>query len=331
MEKILVFMSGDKNCEIIENFFKHKYDTININDESLDNLNDDFSLLITDLPSWNQNHELLKSRKENEKPLFLPYLLVTPLNDLKMMKNEIWENFDEVITIPITKAILLARVKVLIQTRKLSVQVNQLMNDKEMLLKEIHHRVKNNLMIIASLLSMQSRDITDEKSKSFFRESQNRAKSMALIHERLYRSTDLKNINIKDYISSLAKELFSTYVTDPDKVKLEIDVEEIKIDINFTIPLGLILNELITNSLKYAFPGDRKGKLKVKLYKENNEYILILSDDGVGFPEEFDYRENDSLGMQLINNLTDQLGGELKMEKKHGTKFLIKLSGKKNK
>jgi two-component sensor histidine kinase len=245
-----------------------------------------------------------------------------------MAKNEIWEIFDEVITIPITKAVLLARVKVLMQTRKLSVQVNQLMNDKEMLLKEIHHRVKNNLMVISSLLSMQSRDIEDEKAKAFFRESQNRAQSMALIHERLYRSTDLKKIDLGEYIFSLATDLFNTYTTDPDKIKLEIDVEEIMIDINVTIPLGLILNELITNSLKYAFPGENKGKLTIKFYKNVNEFFLIVSDDGVGIPEDFDLTESDSLGMRLIDSLIDQLDGELELEGSHGTTFRIKFPEK---
>lgn len=327
MEKILILMNNHKNSAMIGDFFGSDYEIIHIKKETLENLNNDFSLLITDLPSWIQNKELLKSRKEKEEPRFLPYLLVTHANDLKMAKTELWENFDEVITIPITKSVLLARVKVLMQTRKLSVQVNQLMQDKEMLLKEIHHRVKNNLMVISSLLSMQSRDIEDEKAKAFFRESQNRAQSMALIHERLYRSRDLKKIEIGEYIFSLATDLFNAYITDPDKVKLEIDVEEIMIDINATIPLGLILNELITNSLKYAFPVDIKGKLKIKFYRDD-DYNLIVSDTGIGFPEDFDFMNNDSLGVILIKSLTDQLDGELEIDGSNGTTFRIKFPEK---
>lgn len=330
MEKILVFMNNRKNSEVIGDFFGLDYEVIHLETGNLEAINNEFSLLITDLPSWSQNKDLLKSRKENEEPLFLPYLLVTHANELKMMTNEIWETFDEVITVPITKSVLLARVKVLMQTRTLSVQVNQLMKDKEMLLKEIHHRVKNNLMVISSLLSMQSRDIEDEKAKAFFRESRNRAQSMALIHERLYRATDLKRIDIGEYISSLANDLFSAYITDPDKVKLEIDVEEIMIDINVTIPLGLILNELITNSLKYAFPGDKKGKLNVKFYKDGNEFFLIVSDNGIGFPEDFNFMKSDSLGVQLIDSLTGQLDGELEIEGTNGTTFRIKFPDKYN-
>lgn len=324
MEKILILMGNHKNGEMIADLFSNGYEIKNLDKNDLSELDDDFSLLITDLSSWAQNHEKLKSRKEKENPIFLPYLLVTHINEIKQRKQDIWEIFDEVISIPITKSVLIARVSVLIQTRSLSLQVNQLMEDKEMLIKEIHHRVKNNLMIIASLLNMQSYYIKDEEAKAYFKESENRAQSMALIHERLYRTGDLQNIELGDYITSLAKDLFGTYVTNPDKVKMEIEVENVKLHIDSMIPLGLIINEVVTNTLKYAFPEDKTGTLIIKFYKKGNEFFLTVKDDGVGIPKDFDIEKSDSLGMQLITNLTQQLDGELEIIKSPGATFNIK-------
>ncbi len=324
MDKILILMGNHKNGEMIADLFSNGYEIKNLDKNDLSELDDDFSLLITDLSSWAQNHKKLKSRKEKENPIFLPYLLVTHINEIKQRKQDIWEIFDEVISIPITKSVLIARVSVLIQTRSLSLQVNQLMEDKEMLIKEIHHRVKNNLMIIASLLNMQSYYIKDEEAKAYFKESENRAQSMALIHERLYRTGDLQNVELGDYITSLAKDLFGTYVTNPDKVKMEIEVENVKLHIDSMIPLGLIINEVVTNTLKYAFPEDKTGTLIIKFYKKGNEFFLTVKDDGVGIPKDFDIEKSDSLGMQLITNLTQQLDGELEIIKSPGATFNIK-------
>lgn len=206
---------------------------------------------------------------------------------------------------------------------KKNIQLEQLNQQKEMLIKEVHHRVKNNLMIISSLLNLQSSYLKDEESKEIFKESQNRAKSMALIHERLYRSTDLKNIDFKEYITTLANDLYRTYVKDPSRIGLELNIQEVNIDINSAIPLGLILNELVTNSMKHAFPGDRGGKISISFGKEEDEFVLKVSDDGIGFPPDLDYTKTNSLGMQLVTSLTSQLNGKLKLENSQGTQFTI--------
>lgn len=196
--------------------------------------------------------------------------------------------------------------------------------EKEMLLKEIHHRVKNNLMVISSLLSLQSRYIKDEVSKSIFKESQNRARSMALIHELLYRSTDLKRINFGDYIKTLTNELFRMYVTDPNRIKLNINVEDVMLDINTAIPLGLIVNELVSNSMKHAFPNDRKGKIDIEFKLEDGIYSMIVSDNGVGFPKDYDLEVSDSLGLRIVNSLTEQIDGQIELERTNGTRYIIK-------
>lgn len=284
---------------------------------------DEYDLLIIDTPTWSKKQQELKNKKEEQKSVFLPHLLVSSPGDLKIVPKEIWEDFDEVITIPISKSVLLARVKVLLRTRNLSLQVNQLLKDKEMLMKEIHHRVKNNLTVISSLLGIQAEYIKDRETKDLFKESQNRARSMALIHERLYRTDSLKKIGFREYINTLIQDLFSTYATEPDKVELKMDVDEIEMDINTSIPLGLIINEMVTNTLKYAFPGDKRGYLKIALHQKDSDYILEVSDNGVGMPEDYNIEESKSLGMLLINSLTSQLDGTVELTNEKGTKFKI--------
>jgi len=203
------------------------------------------------------------------------------------------------------------------------------LKEKETLLKEIHHRVKNNLMIISSLLNLQSHYIKDKEALDVFRESQNRAKSMALIHERLYQSTDLKNIDFGDYIRSLTTDLYHSMVSDPGRVNLDLDLEDVKIDINTVVPLGLIVNELVTNSMKYAFPDDECGHIKVELHHEHENVVLRVSDNGVGFPRDVDYKNTNSLGLQLVNNLIIQIDGELELDNNQGTTFTIRFKEQK--
>jgi len=209
------------------------------------------------------------------------------------------------------------------ERKNIEIQLKNSLTEKEMLLKEIHHRVKNNLMIISSLLNLQSGYIKDKASQNIFKESQNRARSMALIHERLYQSTDLKRIDFGDYITSLATELFHTYVSDRNIIELKINVEDILLDINTSIPLGLIVNELITNSLKHAFPNGMKGKININFYLKNDHYEFAVKDDGIGFPEDIDFQNTNSLGLQIVTSLTEQIDGEIKLERSNGTEFKI--------
>lgn len=208
--------------------------------------------------------------------------------------------------------------------KKMEEELKKSLNEKEMLLKEIHHRVKNNLMVISSLLNLQSNYIKNKEDFDMFRESQNRAKSMALIHELLYRSDDLKSIDFGDYMGTLIKHLFNTYVDDPQYLKLNLDLQKIKLDINTSIPLGLIVNELVSNSLKHAFPKGKAGEINISLKAEKGEYILIVGDNGVGINDDIDFKNTDSLGLQLINSLTQQIDGEIELDKSQGTKFSIR-------
>ncbi len=209
------------------------------------------------------------------------------------------------------------------ERKKMENELQVSLEEKEMLLKEIHHRVKNNLMIISSLLNLQSRYIKDKRVLDVFKDSQNRARSMALIHDKLYQSSRLKSIDIGDYIRTLASDLFRTYTTNSSQIDLNFDIEEVMMDINTMIPLGLIVNELLSNCLKHAFPEGRKGEITIGFHHSDHKYLLSVRDDGIGFPEDLNYKKTESLGLRLVNILTDQIDGEIVLKRDNGTEFRI--------
>lgn len=203
-------------------------------------------------------------------------------------------------------------------------EVKRSLNEKELLLREIHHRVKNNMQIISSLLNLQRSYIQDEEADNILQESQGRVKSMALIHEKLYQTSDLSQINVEGYIRSLTMNLFHSYTVKPG-IKLSMDVGELYFNIDTAVPLGLIINELVSNSLKYAFQDQDEGEIRISLIEtaEPGRYLLLIRDDGAGFPEELDINNTHSLGLQLVNTLVNQLDGEIEMVVNGGTTFNI--------
>ncbi|MBD1936981.1 PAS domain S-box protein [Microcoleus sp. FACHB-68] len=203
-------------------------------------------------------------------------------------------------------------------------QLKASLKEKEVLLKEIHHRVKNNLQIISSLLKLQSSYLKDPEAQALFKDSYNRVRSMALIHEKLYRSSDLAKIDLADYIRNLLGNLFSSYGISSQAIELKLKVDNISLDVDTAIPCGLIINELVSNSIKYAFTSDLGGKICVEFsLNKANDYILLVSDNGVGLPSDFDLEQTDSLGLQLVFNLAEQLGGTINLKTDRGTEFQI--------
>ncbi|MBW4576629.1 MAG: amino acid permease [Aphanothece sp. CMT-3BRIN-NPC111] len=199
--------------------------------------------------------------------------------------------------------------------------------EKEVLLKEIHHRVKNNLQVISSLLKLQSRYTQEPHTLEVLKESQNRVKSMALIHEKLYQSQDLGRIDFADYIHTLTKNLVYSYSGDINAVQLEIQVEPVNLNLDTAIPCGLLINELVSNALKHAFPDNRKGKIFINFNPiDNEQFLLIVKDNGVGFPLDLDWQNTKTLGLRLISSLASQLQGTLEMESRPETVFNLKFS-----
>ena len=201
-------------------------------------------------------------------------------------------------------------------------------DEKVMLLKEIHHRVKNNLQIIASLLNLQSRYIKDESTLAAIRESQNRVKAMALVHEKLYRAEDIAHISLQDYIRFLGTGLFQFYDAKSRGIQFTLEIHDVNVDIDAAIPLGLILNELISNSLKYAFPEGRKGEIAISVKKEDHTMTILFRDTGIGIPADLDWRNTRSLGLRLVNTLVDQMNGTVELDRSAGTLFTMVLHEK---
>jgi PAS domain S-box-containing protein len=204
-------------------------------------------------------------------------------------------------------------------------QLKKSVHEKDILLKEIHHRVKNNMQVISSILKLQSAYVKDKRTIELLDECRNRIASMAFIHATLYMTKDFTRINFAEYVSNIASNLKQSYVTPDKKIVLKLDVPKIFLHIDDAIPCGLIINELLSNSFKYGFVKKKKGSvgILVKVKKEN--IILAIWDDGAGFPKKVDYRNTESLGLQLVISLTEQLNGKLKMNTKarEGTKYIL--------
>jgi two-component sensor histidine kinase/GAF domain-containing protein len=199
------------------------------------------------------------------------------------------------------------------------------LGEREVMLREIHHRVKNNIQIISSLLRLQSRYIKDEKALELLDESQNRIRSMALIHEKLYQSQDLSRIDFSDYIAKMITHLFAIYKVEFSRIRHRVDANKIQLDINRAIPCGLIINELITNALKHAFPEDREGELIITMLSlAGDQYELTVKDNGMGLPEGFDPAKKGTLGFQIVNDLVKQLDGSIEVRGDKGTEIVIR-------
>ncbi len=200
------------------------------------------------------------------------------------------------------------------------------LDEKEVLLKEVHHRVKNNLQIVSSLLNLQVDQIIDPKALELFKESQDRVRSIALFHERLYQSKDLARVDVAEYLRSLTDGLLAAYGVDPTAVRLILDAEDVPMRVDAAISCGLIVNELVSNALKHAFPHGRRGAVNVTLHRNEAlaEVVLEVADDGVGIPAERDVRQPSSLGLKLVGILTEQVKGRIELDRTSGTRFTIR-------
>ncbi len=203
-------------------------------------------------------------------------------------------------------------------------ELQESLKEKEVLLKEVHHRVKNNMQVISSILNLQSSYIKDEAAIEMLKESQDRIKSMAFIHESLYQGKNLSHVKFSEYVRNLVGNLFHTYGINKKGLKLKFDLDEVFLNLDTSIPCGLILNELISNALKYAFKDRETGTLSVTLKKlEGGKLKLEIADDGKGFPKEINWKDTESLGLQLVVTLAGQIRGDIQMETKKGTTFTI--------
>lgn len=211
--------------------------------------------------------------------------------------------------------------------RKAEEMLRESLREKETLMQEIHHRVKNNLAVVSSLIKLQSRHVDDERYMEMFEESVSRIHTMASVHEKLYRSEDSSKIIFSDYIRDMAKQIYDSHRPGCG-IRLTTDIEKMVLSIDAAVPCGLILNELITNSIKYAFPQGREGEIRVALHTaKDNAVEFTVADNGIGIPENIDPAAAGSLGLTLVNALVKQLRGELEVRRGTGTEFRIRFGG----
>lgn len=205
--------------------------------------------------------------------------------------------------------------------KEAEVSIRQSLKEKEVLLKEVHHRVKNNLQVISSILNLQSSYVKDKKSLDLLLESQNRIKSMAFVHESLYQTRDFSNIKFSIYVENICSNLVHSYSNPDNPPELEMDLDSILLNLDTAIPCGLIINELVSNALKYAFKGKRKGKLSVIVKLVGETIRVVIADNGKGLSPDIDFRNTESLGLQLVVTLVEQINGKIQLESQKGAKF----------
>lgn len=203
-------------------------------------------------------------------------------------------------------------------------QILKSLNEKEVLLKEVHHRVKNNLQVISSILNLQTAYLRDKSTISLLKECQNRIKTMAFIHESLYQNSDMSEINFGDYIITLVKNLFYSFETDQRRIRPFFEVEPVFLNLDLSIPCGLIINELVSNALKYAFDIDQEGSIFVGVKRRGGRTSITISDNGKGMPENINFKSTETLGLQLVVTLVEQINGKIEMTRDKGTKFEIR-------
>jgi PAS domain S-box-containing protein len=214
------------------------------------------------------------------------------------------------------------------ERKEIDRKIRDSLKEKEVLLQEVYHRVKNNLQVISSILNLQSSYVKDPKTLEILRESQQRIKSMSFIHETIYRTADFSRLEFMDYIKTIASNLIQSYRTATTRVDFIPEMQSVGLNLDQAIPCGLIINELVSNALKYAFKGRKKGSLTVVLREENEDVILAVKDDGVGLPKDFAFEKNNSLGIQLVYALLEQLDAHMKVDQTNGTEFFIRFRRK---
>lgn len=262
-------------------------------------------------------HPLLEDHKNNHSDQFnQEYRIFTKYGDVRWVDERTYIEMGE------TGDILLQGIILDITERKKAQQA--LLKNEEIRKKEIHHRVKNNLQVISSLLFLEAENFKDKEIIEAFLDSRNRVRSMALIHEELYQSGDMSTIDFADYTQNLLNFLKKSYFMESKSIKLHSKIENAYLGMDTAIPLGMIINELVSNSLKHGFPHTSEGNVSVTLGLEGNEFILEISDDGIGFPENINFRQTSSLGLQLVTTLVEQINGTIELERKEGTSFKIR-------
>jgi two-component sensor histidine kinase len=256
----------------------------------------------------------------------IPIVVLSGLDDETLAVTAVREGAqDYLIKGRVDSSLLERSIRYAIERKHARERITAALREKEILLRELQHRVKNNLRVISRLLYLQSGYIKDKVALEMFEEIQTRINSMALIHDKLYQFKDLGKIDIAHYIRELVTDLADSYGVKPDGIKLKINVHEVLMGVDTAIPCGLIINELVSNSLRHAFPNGKEGEIRIDLLRSinDNTFTLVISDNGSGFPKDLDFRNTETMGLQLVITLVKQLNGTIELDSSGGTKFQI--------
>ena len=276
--------------------------------------------------------EVCEQLKADELTRNIPVIFISAMSDTADKVKGLMLGGVDYITKPFQEEEVLTRVgthltlrKTQEELREKNGQLNTALQEKEVLMKEILHRTKNNMMMIRNLLSIQFADIEDERVLQMFKDTESRVKSMELVQKKLYQSKDFAKLDLKEYLHDLVHTIFSSFQVKLGKVSLRFDLESVIVPPDKAIPCGLILNELLTNALKYAFPGERTGEIRIALHTADDDRIeLGFSDNGVGLPENLNPGKMDSLGMKLVIKFGEyQLGGTVEWKNENGAVWRI--------
>ena len=266
--------------------------------------------------------DVLRQLKQHPQFGNIPVIMLTADENETVLSRCFALGARDFISKPIHSQILCARVSAALEVQQRIRELQRAVAEKEVLLKEIHHRVKNNLQVISSLFRLQASTCEDAGLLNLLRDSQNRIESMAMIHERVYRSDSLSRIRFDLYLQDLVQEIFQSYRRESfQPVHLTLELKPVELEIDMAIPCALLLNELISNTLKYAFPSGNGGTLKIRLAPQEGRLLLEVEDNGVGLPEGFEIQRSQSLGLRLVNILTRQLQGTLTSPEGAGARF----------
>ncbi|WLE96044.1 MAG: response regulator [Candidatus Electrothrix communis] len=294
----------------------------------------DLILLDIKMPEMD-GYEVCRQLKEAPSAADIPVIFISGLQDSESKIKGFEAGGVDYITKPFQAQEILARVQThlsmsrmkhhleeIVQERtaelqEVTEQIKAALKEKEVLLKEIHHRVKNNMAMMSSFLQFQIQQVTDPDALQRFIDTRSRIYTMALVHEKLYHTEDLKNINFKEFIQDLAESLIFSYTTFPHLITLNTTITDVSLNLDRAIPCGLIINELVSNALKHAFPNNRKGTITIGFDTDpKGKYVLTVSDDGVGLPQQMDIQQIESIGLKLVPLLSGQLDGEFVIEDK---------------
>ncbi|MDE3084222.1 MAG: response regulator [Verrucomicrobiota bacterium] len=280
-----------------------------------------FDLILSDL-SLPDGRGLDAVRALHEAAPMTPLVVLTGLQDEATGMAAIQTGAQDYLTKDKTGASLLVRtLRYAIERARVQERLRAALAEKEILLKEIHHRVKNNMQVISSLLALQAIQVEDPKVRAIFDESQSRIQTMGLIHERLYRSSNLSQIDLPSYLSDLVAMILQTHKTEAD-IRTDVEVEDVSLGLDVAIPLGLITNELLTNSLKHAFRGQESGIVRLRLHRTNSECEFVLSDSGSRHPPP--QKNPNGLGLRLVEVLTQQIKGRIAVDRADGLRYTIR-------